>query len=139
MAAQCPICFDSPPLEPVVATCGHTVCIKCTVSPCPICRKPGVVYKPNYMLRQILSQSPEYVKAVEEYRYQNSLQYYMDEIERKWEKVTIEDSNSAYSEEIQRKILSILAEHGPKQLTPILPFFDRSTGIIMGNHSALNW
>lgn len=111
---ECPICKDSPMLQPTITPCGHSFCKHCIDNyfnrnrscVCPVCRKM-VKYKhvsPNFTLLNIVQHMPAYKKR----EYEMSIDSVKERVVKKWGVLNKYETN--YTEDIQRRILEHLLQ-----------------------------
>ena len=60
MQIDCPICLELP-IEPVMGSCGHTICTPCQkkikTNKCPVCNQTKITYQKNFSLRDVVQKS----------------------------------------------------------------------------------
>ena len=104
----CPVCLEIP-FEPMVGTCGHTICIGCRekmkTNICPMCRQ-RVGFKPNFMMKDFLVSDPLYAQEYKARQLEyiaSTPQGQLDSILKKYPGIRI---NSSFNIEDQVSIMN---------------------------------
>ena len=97
---RCPVCKETPMLEPVCGSCSHSVCYTCSsgLSRCPVCNNKTKKFTSNWNMRQLLEKLPAYTARLRA----NSIDALKEELHCLY---PIQTFKSTYSDMVTRSIL----------------------------------